>query len=87
MWNLENREFLSLFLYGQSGVRVEDDRGAGGLCVELPLLWDPRSLRPWSRTDGEGEDEMFYLKCKQAEDLGGWQPGFSAALWLAMKEL
>lgn len=36
--NLENREFLSLLLDGEGGVRVEDDGGAGGLCVELPLL-------------------------------------------------
>lgn len=61
MWNLENREFLSLFLYGEGGVRVEYDGGAGGLCVELPLLRDPRSLGAWGRADGEGEDKLFYL--------------------------
>lgn len=44
--DLENREFLPLFLYRESGVRVEDDGGSGGLCVELPLLRDPRSLGP-----------------------------------------
>lgn len=42
-------------------MRVVDDGGAGGLRVELPLFGDPRSLRPWGRTDGEGEGEMFYL--------------------------
>lgn len=42
-------------------MRVVDDGGAGGLRVELPLFRDPRSLRPWGRTDGEGEGEMFYL--------------------------
>lgn len=46
--NLENGEFLSLLLYGEGGVRVEDDGGAGGLCVQLPLLGDPRSLGAWS---------------------------------------
>lgn len=50
-----------MFLYGEGGVRVEDDGGAGGLRVQLPLLRDPRRLRPWSRADGEGEDKMFYL--------------------------
>ena len=50
-----------MFLYGEGGVRVEDDGGAGGLRVELPLLRDARSLGAWSRTDGEGEDKMFYL--------------------------
>lgn len=36
--HLENRQFLSLSLYGEGGVRVVDDGGPGGLCVELPLL-------------------------------------------------
>ncbi len=79
MWNLENGEFLSLFLYGEGGVRVEDDGGAGGLRVELPLLGDPRRLRPWSRADGEGGDKMFYLNVSRLGILRGWQPGFSAA--------
>lgn len=61
MWNLENGEFLSLFLNREGGVRVEDDGGSGGLRVKLPLLRDPRCLRAWGRTDGEGEDKMFYL--------------------------
>lgn len=42
--HLENGESLSLFLYGERGVRVEYDGGAGGLGGELPFLWDPRSL-------------------------------------------
>lgn len=86
MGDLENREFLSLFLYGEADVRVEDDGGAGGLCVELPLLWDPRSLGAWSGTDGEGEQEMFYLR--REWDWSGWQPrrkGFSAMRWHEMK--
>lgn len=58
---LENGEFLSLLLYGEGCVRVEDDGRAGGLCVELPLLSDPRSLSPWGRADGGGKDKMFYL--------------------------
>lgn len=33
MWNLENGEFLPLFLYGEGCVRVVDDGGAGGLRV------------------------------------------------------
>lgn len=36
--NLENRQFLSLSLYGEGGMRVVDDGGPGGLCVELPLF-------------------------------------------------
>lgn len=68
LWNLENGEFLSLFLYREGGVRVEDDGGPGGLCVELPLLWDPWCLSSWSRTDGEDEDNVLF-ECKPAEDL------------------
>lgn len=30
-------------------MRVIDDGGPGGLCVELPLLRDPRRFSPWSR--------------------------------------
>ena len=42
--NLKDGELLSLLLYGQSGVRVEDHRGAGGLRRQLSLLCDPWSL-------------------------------------------
>lgn len=50
-------------------MRVEDDRGAGSLCVELPLLRDPRCLGPWRRTDDEGEEMIVVLRCEQVEDV------------------
>lgn len=57
MGDLVDGELLPLLLYGEGGVRVEDDRGAGGLRVELPLLRDSRCLGPWrrggSQTGGE----------------------------------
>lgn len=42
--HLEHGEFLPLLFDGEGGVWVEDDRGAGGLRVQLPFLRDPRSL-------------------------------------------
>lgn len=47
--NLEDWQFLPLSLYREGGVRVVDDGGAGGLGVELPLLWDPRGFGACSR--------------------------------------
>lgn len=50
MWgggNLEHGELLPLLLYGERRVRVEDDRGAGGLGRQLPFLRHPGRLGSW----------------------------------------
>lgn len=53
--HLEHGQLLPLLLYGEGGVRVEDDGGARGLRVELPLLGDARRLGAWSEAQGQGE--------------------------------